>query len=138
MASCVASKAWYNRFDNAVYGGWAPDRRSSMSCTETGGRCIKNYQCCNSNDFCMIEDPTKFGFGLCKPRYSMLDAYMPNAKFGYKKTDQECTDSQECADQCCRPKRMGRIGFKLTCGKPDENTACVGRVFSVNDIYNGY
>lgn len=28
LAACAASHAWYNRFDNAVYGGWAPDRRS--------------------------------------------------------------------------------------------------------------
>ncbi|XP_045208479.1 uncharacterized protein LOC123560340 [Mercenaria mercenaria] len=135
MASCVASKAWYNRYDNAVYGGgWAPDRRSFKRCTETGGGCIKNHQCCSN--LCIIDNTSKFGFGLCKS--NILDAYLPNSEFGYKKKNQECIDSIECADQCCRPTRMGRYGKKLTCGKPEENTACIGRVFSKNDIFNGY
>lgn len=34
----------------------------------------------------MLENSSKFGFGICKPRYNMLDAYLPNSKFGFKKT----------------------------------------------------
>lgn len=138
IATCTATKAWYNKFDNAVYGGWAPNRRSMVGCIETGGRCIKNYQCCESGDTCMIENGSKLGFGICKPRYQVLDAYLPHTKFGNKKRGQECVDSSECEDQCCRPFRMGRMGTRLTCGKPEDNTACVGRVFSINDIYGNY
>ncbi|KAL4229324.1 hypothetical protein ACF0H5_012366 [Mactra antiquata] len=139
LAACAVTQAWYNRFDNAVYGGWAPDRRSmARECSETGGRCIKKYQCCSDNDVCMIEDTFKFGFGMCKPKYKILDAYNFGAKFGFKKAGEECTDSLDCADQCCHPIIMGRMGLRLRCGKADQNTACVGRLFSKNDIFDGY
>ena len=55
-------------------------------------------------------------------------------------SDAPCTDSIECADRCCRRKRMGKMGFKKTCGKPGEYT-CVGRQilpYSRNDLYNDY
>lgn len=45
-----------------------------------------------------------------------------------------CTDSLECADQCCRRIRMGRMGYFQKCGKPFGD-ACVGKVFSPNDIF---
>jgi len=51
VVSCGLVSAWYNRLDNAVYGGgWAPDRRSlSMTavCTslEQGNSLYRNYEC---------------------------------------------------------------------------------------------
>lgn len=132
MATCAASKAWYNRFDNAVYGGYTPNRRSMIRCIETGGRCIKNYQCCESDDTCMVDQSSKLGFGLCQPRYQTIGSFQPSTGFGNKKSGDKCIDSMECEDQCCREVRMGRMGTKLLCGKPDGNTACV----SYNDISN--
>lgn len=132
ILAVVTAQAWYKgRIDNAVYGGsWAPDRRSHLSCVEPNGRCIKSYQCCNGY-ICMIERNLSFGFGVCKQSLDAIDVFDTEAKL--KKKDEECKDSHECADQCCRLIRMGRIGFRQTCGKPGEH-ACVGRQYSRNEI----
>ncbi|XP_052806903.1 uncharacterized protein LOC128236091 [Mya arenaria] len=150
LGSVGCGLAWYNRYDNAVYGGgWSPDRRSlKSSCLGPQERCMKSYQCCSDERGvqmkCMVNGDVgagEFGFGQCTPNNQMLEAirYANGGKFGFKKDGQSCEDSSECYDQCCRIIKMHRMGYKKKCGK-SYGDACFQRVYHPNDIfaYDGY
>lgn len=115
---------WYNRMDNVVYGGYRPNRRSMNSYCEEDRICINSHQCCETQ-VCKVGSMSKYGFGRCENKEII-------PRFGFKKEDEPCTDSRECADQCCRPIRKGfRMGLKYTCGKP-QGYSCV---YDNNETY---
>jgi len=138
--------AWYNDFDNTVYGGWTPDRRSHRTCVQVGQTCYNSRQCCDDESGSTIcRMVSTYGFGRCEIKEPSYDFSIPDGeKIGTKKTNEECRESYECADQCCRVVKLGRLGKKYTCGKA-RRFQCKGRQVMPaipsdisNDIFGDY
>ncbi|XP_046570356.1 uncharacterized protein LOC124278633 [Haliotis rubra] len=111
--------AWVGRSDQKPI-AWAPSRRS-IYCVKTGQECLQTSQCCSPGDVCLTSTKyTKYGgkkymASTCR-NVEELARHMPP----YKKAGQQCKDSLECLDLCCREVRGHRYGVFHVCGKPED------------------
>ncbi|KAL8603280.1 hypothetical protein ACOMHN_017395 [Nucella lapillus] len=120
---------------------WAPARRSSyVPCAYTGRECQTTSQCCNDHDVCLTS--AKYNFiPWGKDRISTCVDMRKEMKYGkaagkIKSSGQICSDSGQCAEQCCREVRGHRARYYV-CGTPeDEFTSytCIRAARSGNDV----
>ncbi|ESO92062.1 hypothetical protein LOTGIDRAFT_233317 [Lottia gigantea] len=90
-------------------------------CVKTGVQCLQSSQCCSLRDVCLTN--AKYSI-YAKHRYSTCENVEALAASRYvkphKKAGEECRDSLECLDLCCREYRGHRYHLNR-CGKSEDD-----------------
>ncbi|XP_025083687.1 uncharacterized protein LOC112557834 [Pomacea canaliculata] len=121
---------------------WVPSRRSEFAtCARTNERCVSTAQCCYDHDVCVstVMPFKKYDlFGVEHSRRGFCQDMRKVDKYSrhLKPSGQQCQDSMECRDHCCREVRGFRSRYYV-CGTPADDAlayTCIKAARSENDV----